>query len=65
MALRPSTPANLIKTPFRVNPLAFGVCGVCNILHTYGSRADELETFTDGIVLRIHKRMGYLAKTTQ
>ncbi len=25
----PSPPTKLIKTPVRVTPLAFGVCGVC------------------------------------
>jgi hypothetical protein len=36
VAPRPSPLAKLIKTPIRVNPLAFSLCGV------YSSMADEL-----------------------
>ncbi len=38
MAARPFAPAKLSKTPTRVNPLAWGVCGICS-----SCVADELE----------------------
>ncbi len=42
MALRPSPPANLIKTPFRVNPLAFGVFAVYFTVHCSSSTLKKI-----------------------
>jgi hypothetical protein len=57
MALRPSTPAKLIKTPFRANSLA---CGVCS-----SSTADELEyNYRLNYSELIKELVTYLAKTT-
>ncbi len=45
----PSFPAKVSKTPIRVNPLAYSLCG-----EKSSSTADELDSFADAT----HERMG-------
>jgi hypothetical protein len=55
----PPSPVKLSKTPIRVNPLAFSVCGTCTIL---AMQQTSLNIFTDGATWNSSKNGLHLLK---
>ncbi len=52
MVTRPPPPVKLSKTPIKVNPLAFTVCGTCTIV---AMQQANLNIFLDGANLELIK----------